>query len=128
MNRRYLKPFALLGFLVIVAGPAASAGAADRGTKEISGSQFDYSVTARGSNDRRIEVTHRGEKYDGPLAKMSFRDRHLQVFEMVARLIKNSCQNGVSALGDIYLSKDPEQDQDPEAAHPQYFIWDYTCK
>lgn len=128
MTRRYLRPIALLGFLLIAAEPAAAAGAVDRGTKEISGSNFDYSVIARGSNDRRIEVTHRGEKYDGPLAKMSFRDRHLQVFEMVARLIKTSCQNGVSALGDIYLSKDPEQDEDPEAAHPQYFIWDYTCK
>ena len=128
MNRRYLKPVALLGLLILAAGPAAAGTTVDRGKKEISGSIFDYSVIAFGSKGRRIEVTHHQEKYDGPLAKMSFRDRHLQVFEMVARLIKNSCQNGVSSLGDIFVSKDPEQDQDPEARHPQYFIWDYTCK
>ena len=128
MTRRYLKPVALWGFLLVAAGPAAAASVVDSGTSEISGSIFSYQVIANGHSDRRIEVTHRGERYDGPLAKMSFRDRHLKVFEMVARLIKTNCRNGVSSLGDIYLSKDPEQDQDPEAAHPQYFIWDYTCK
>jgi hypothetical protein len=128
MYRRYLKHFALWGLLAVAASPASAASGPDHGTKEINGSRFSYSVTAHGSKDRRIEVTHLGKKYDGPLAAMSFRDRHLQVFGMVAGLIKTSCENGVSALGDIHLSRDPEQDEDPERQHPQYFIWDYTCK
>ncbi|AZO55544.1 MAG: hypothetical protein EOS78_09130 [Mesorhizobium sp.] len=117
--------------LIIMGMTTISANALDtltQGVSELSGSQFSYSVVDLGSNERRIEVIHDRKKYDGPLAAMSFRDRHLQVFRMVAGLIKGNCQNGVSALGRITISKDPEQDEDPAAEHPQYFTWEYTCK
>jgi hypothetical protein len=128
MYGRYVKYITLWGLLAVATEPADARDAIDSGATQLSGSKFNYSVIALASKDRRIEVTHSGEKYRGPLANMSFRDRHLQVFEMVARLVKNSCQNGVSSLGDIWLSKDPEQDVDPDARHPQYFIWEYSCK
>ncbi|MGX5849907.1 hypothetical protein ACWGTO_22795 [Mesorhizobium sp. PL10] len=117
--------------LIILGMTEVSARAIDtlkQGVSELSESEFSYSVIDLGSNNRRIEVIHNREKYGGPLAEMSFRDRHLQVFGMVARLIKGSCQNGVSALGGITISRDPEQDEDPDAEHPQYFTWEYTCK
>ncbi|RWA63806.1 hypothetical protein [Mesorhizobium sp.] len=116
---------AILGMTVI------SANALDtlkQGVSELGGSEFNYSIVDLGSNNRRIEVIHNKEKYEGPLAEMSFRDRHLQVFGMVARLIKGSCQNGVGALGGISVSRDPEQDEDPDAEHPQIFTWEYSCK
>ncbi|WP_081709522.1 hypothetical protein [Mesorhizobium erdmanii] len=117
--------------LFIVGMTTISANALDtltQGVSELSGSHFSYPVVDLGSNNRRIEVIHDRKKYDGPLATMSFRDRHLQVFGMVAGLIKGNCQNGVSALGGITISRDPEQDEDPDAEHPQYFTWEYTCK
>ncbi|ESX03936.1 hypothetical protein X769_16855 [Mesorhizobium sp. LSJC268A00] len=117
--------------LIILGMTEVSANALDtpkQGVSELSGSEFNYSIIDLGSNKRRIEVIHNREKYDGPLAEMSFRDRHLQVFGMVARLIKGSCQNGVSALGSIAVSRDPEQDEDPDAEHPQIFTWEYSCK
>lgn len=75
-----------------------------------------------------MEVIHTSEKYDGALAEMSFRERHLQVFGLVAGLIKENCKNGVGALGNINISKDPEQDEDPGAEHPKFFTWEYSCK
>ncbi|ARO25078.1 hypothetical protein TAL182_CH03344 [Rhizobium sp. TAL182] len=128
MGGKYLKFIVLCGLLALATEPADARDAVKSGTVERSGSKFSYLVTALGPNSRRIEVTHNGKKYTGPLAEMSFRDRHLQVFEMVAILIKDSCRNGVSLLGNIWLSKDPEQDKDPDARHPQYFVWEYSCK
>lgn len=128
MGGKYLSFIALFGLLVVATEPANARDAVKSGTIERNGSKFSYRVIVLTSKNRRIEVTHSGKKYIGPLAEMSFRDRHLQVFEMVARLIKTTCQDGVSSLGNIWVSKDPEQDEDPEARHPQYFIWEYSCK
>jgi pyruvate carboxylase len=119
----------LIAFLVASILNFTSANAIDlvkQGRTRLSGSVFHYRIIAVGSNKRLIEVVHNKEKYDGALAAMSFRDRHLQVFKMVAGLIKESCT--VTSLGNITLSKDPEQDADPHAEHPQYFSWEYSCK
>ncbi|MBB4291201.1 hypothetical protein GGE16_003260 [Rhizobium leguminosarum] len=97
MHIRYLKYILLCWLLIVAIEPASARDTGDSGTTQLSGSEFNYTVTALGAKDRRIEVTHNGEKYIGPLAEMSFRDRHLQVFQMVAKLIKGSCQNGVSS-------------------------------
>ncbi|WP_287216738.1 hypothetical protein [Mesorhizobium sp.] len=118
-------------FMLPVIGIPILANAVDilnQGVSEVGGSKFNYSVIDVGLNERRIEVAHAKEKYDGSLAETSFRDRHLQVFGMVAGLIKGSCQNGVSSLGKVTISRDPEQDEDQDAEHPQYFIWEYSCK
>ncbi|ANL35204.1 hypothetical protein AMC79_CH03160 [Rhizobium phaseoli] len=128
MGGKYLSFIVLLGLLVVAMAPANAGDAAKSGKIERNGSKFSYRVIALTSKNRRIEVTHSGKEYTGALADMSFRDRHLQVFEMVARLIKTTCQDGVSSLGNIWVSKDPEQDEDPEARHPQYFMWEYSCK
>ncbi|MBB2835262.1 UNVERIFIED_ORG: hypothetical protein GGD51_005440 [Rhizobium esperanzae] len=128
MGGKYSSFIVLLGLLVVAMAPANAGDAVKSGTIERNGSKFSYRVIALTSKNRRIEVTHSGKEYTGALAEMSFRDRHLQVFEMVARLIKTTCQDGVSSLGNIWVSKDPEQDEDPEARHPQYFMWEYSCK
>ncbi|MFI0848581.1 hypothetical protein [Mesorhizobium sp. IMUNJ 23232] len=120
--------FVLLSALLMIASSARGSDILAQGVSEANGSKFNYSVIDLGSNGRRIEVIHNPEKYDGLLAEMSFRDRHLQVFGMVAKLIQSNCPNGVDSLGNIYVSKDPEQDEDPEAEHPKYFSWEYICK
>ncbi|RWE57301.1 hypothetical protein [Mesorhizobium sp.] len=118
----------LLPILCMMIGSANAFNSLKQGVSELDGSEFNYSIIALDSNERRIEVVHDREKYDGPLAEMSFRERHLQIFGMVAGLIKGSCQNGVSSLGDITISRDPEQEEDPGSEHPQYFTWEYSCK
>jgi hypothetical protein len=122
----------LASLLILLAGlityPANAADTIKRGSTQISGSIFNYNIASSGAEKRRIEVIHNEEKYNGPLAAMSFRNRHLQVFKMVALLIKNSCRRGVSSLGNMYLSRDPEQGKDPGAEHPKYFIWEYSCQ
>ncbi len=67
MYFRYLKYIALWALLIIAIEPANARDAIDSGTTQLSGSKFNYSVTALGSKDRRIEVIHNGEKYGGPL-------------------------------------------------------------
>lgn len=103
----------------------------EEGDITLQGSDFRYAVFLNAPDagqQRRIEVRHLEERYEGALAEMSFRDRHLQVFGMVAKLIKSDCHDGVGSLGDMRVSRDPEQDDDPHAIHPQYLIWEYSCK
>jgi len=98
------------------------------GKTNLGESSFNYTVFSANSNARRIEVVHTKNRYSGALAEMSFRERHLQIFAMVAVLMKESCLTGVSSLGDIHISRDPEREEDPDVSHPKFFIWKYVCK
>ena len=97
------------------------------GTTRLRGSIFYYEIYATGKNARRIEAIHDRPRYEGDLARMSFRSRHLQIFKMVALLMKRTCPSQVTSLGNIKISKDPEMQTDPAAEHPKYFMWEYTC-
>jgi hypothetical protein len=97
------------------------------GNTTLNGSEFHYTIGTQ-QQERFIAVEHLKKRYEGPLAELSFRDRHLQILRMVFLLIRDSCSNGVSAMSKIRLSRDLEQDEDPGANHPQYVIVTYSCK
>lgn len=79
----------------------------------------------------RIEVVHMAKKYRGELAKLSIEDRFDEVRRMIAGLmasqIKENCTTEVT-LSDIEVSLDPDEEEDPQAEHPQYFMWGYSCE
>jgi hypothetical protein len=104
----------------------------DEGDTALGSSEFHYTLSRDSDpgaeQNHLIFVRHLKEKYEGELAGLPFRDRHLRVFEMVAKLIKASCPGGVASLGNIDVSKDPEGGEDPGGVHPQYFAWEYSCK
>ena len=97
------------------------------GNQTLYGEEFHYTIAFQ-KQDRFVAVEHLSKKYEGPLAEISFRERHMQILKMTFLLTKDSCPNGVGALGNIRLRKDPEQDEDPDAVHPQYLILTYSCK
>ena len=102
------------------------------GDTTLGNSEFHYALSRdddpSAEQNHLIFVRHLKETYEGELAGLTFRDRHLRIFEMVAKLIKASCPDGVASLGNINVSKDPEQDEDPAGVHPQYFAWEYSYR
>src|SRR5689334_1190155 len=127
LRRSFLVPFFVLAGAHVFAADTRY----QEGDTALGDATFHYIIFVNepgAEQQRHIEVRHLEERYAGPLAELSFRDRHLRVFKMVAELMQASCRDGVGSLGNLTVSKDPERDSDPEGIHPQFFVWDYSCK
>lgn len=103
----------------------------ERQIVSLENSRFEYRILTADSDPKkkRLDLKHVDKAYTGPLAKISFKERHLKVFELASKLLKKGCDSGVASLGNIVLSRDPETNpEDPQAEHPQYEVWEFICK